>query len=289
MERWWPRRSGVWQSLIVNREPRMQKLDMLETVISPLASVSSDAVIGEGVRIDPFAVIEGNVVIGNGVHIQPHVHLCSGARIGNDCKIFTGASIGAVPQDLKFGGEETLAVIGDRTVIREYVTVNRGTAARRQTVVGSDTLILAYSHVAHDCIVGDNVLIVNSVQLGGHVEIDDWAVIGGLSGVHQFERVGKHAMVGAGFRVMKDVPPFARAGNEPLSFSGINSVGLRRRGFSDESIRVIREVYRLIYQAGMNIGEGVGRAAETYGDIPEAREIIEFIRGSKRGIIPFAR
>src|ERR1041384_7241930 len=125
MERSWPRRSGVWQSLIVNREPRMQKLDMLETVISPLASVSSDAVIGEGVRIDPFAVIEGNVVIGNGVHIQPHVHLCSGARIGNDCKIFTGASIGAVPQDLKFGGEETLAVIGDRTVIREYVTVNR--------------------------------------------------------------------------------------------------------------------------------------------------------------------
>ncbi len=262
---------------------------MLETVISPLASVSSDAVIGEGVRIDPFAVIEGNVVIGNGVHIQPHVHLCSGARIGNDCKIFTGASIGAVPQDLKFGGEETLAVIGDRTVIREYVTVNRGTAARRQTVVGSDTLILAYSHVAHDCIVGDNVLIVNSVQLGGHVEIDDWAVIGGLSGVHQFERVGKHAMVGAGFRVMKDVPPFARAGNEPLSFSGINSVGLRRRGFSDESIRVIREVYRLIYQAGMNIGDGVQKAAETYGDIPEAREIIEFIRGSKRGIIPFAR
>jgi UDP-N-acetylglucosamine acyltransferase len=267
----------------------MQKLDMVETVISPLASVHPGAVIGEGVRIDPFAVIEDNVVIGNGVHIQSHVHLSPGARIGNDCQLFTGAAIGAVPQDLKFGGEETIAVIGDRSVIREYVTVHRGTTARRQTLVGADCLIMAYCHVAHDCIVGDHVILANSVQLGGHVEIDDWAIIGGLTGIHQFERVGKHAMVGAGFRVMKDVPPFARAGNEPLGFSGINSVGLRRRGFSETALGVIRDVYRLIYQSGMNIGDGAQKAGELYGDVPEAREIIEFVASSKRGIIPFSR
>lgn len=262
---------------------------MVETVISPLASVDPGAIIGEGVRIDPFAVIENDVVIGDGVHIQPHVHLCPGARIGRDCQIFTGASIGAVPQDLKFGGEQTIAVIGDRTVIREYVTVHRGTTARRQTLVGADCLIMAYCHVAHDCIVGDHVILANGVQLGGHVEIDDWAIIGGLTGIHQFERVGKHAMVGAGFRVMKDVPPFARAGNEPLGFSGINSVGLRRRGFTEEALVAIREVYRLIYQSGMNIGDGVRSAEQAYGEIPEAREIIEFVLQSKRGIIPFSR
>lgn len=262
---------------------------MEESVISPLASVHPEAKIGEGVRIDPFVVIEDDVEIGNGSHIQPHVHLCSGARIGNDCKIFTGASIGAVPQDLKFGGERTTAVIGDRTVVREYVTVHRGTTARQQTLVGSDCLIMAYCHVAHDCIVGDRVILANSVQLGGHVEIDDWAIVGGLTGVHQFERVGKHAMIGAGFRVMKDVPPFALAGNHPLGFSGINAIGLRRRGFSDESIELISQVYRLIYQSGYNIGDGVRAAAETFGESGVAREIIDFIRSSKRGIIPFSR
>jgi UDP-N-acetylglucosamine acyltransferase len=267
----------------------MQKLEMAETAISPLASVHPGAVIGEGVRIDPFAVIEENVVIGNGVHIQPHVHLSPGARIGNECVIFTGAAIGAVPQDLKFGGEETVAVIGDRTVVREYVTVHRGTTARRETLVGKDCLLMAYTHVAHDCIVGDHVILANAVQLGGHVHIDDWAILGGLTGVHQFERVGKHAMVGAGFRVMKDVPPFALAGNHPLGFSGINAIGLRRRGFSEETLAVIDEVYRLIYQSGYNIGDGVAQAEEQFGEYPDARDIIDFIRGSKRGIIPFSR
>ncbi len=267
----------------------MQKLEMAERVISNLASVHPDAVIGEGVRIDPFAVIESNVVVGDGVHIGPHVHLSPGARIGNECVLFTGAAVGAVPQDLKFGGEETLAVIGDRTVVREYVTVHRGTLARKQTVVGSDCLLMAYVHVAHDCIVGDNVILANAVQLGGHVHVDDWAIIGGLTGVHQFERVGKHAMVGAGFRVMKDVPPYARAGNQPLSFSGINAIGLRRRGFSDETVEMIDDVYRLIYRSGMNIGEGVRVAEEAYGDRPEAREILDFIQASTRGVIPFSR
>jgi len=267
----------------------MQNTDMIETAISHLASVHPDTVIGDGVRIDPFAVIEENVVIGNGVHIQPHVHLSPGARIGDECKIFTGAAIGAVPQDLKFGGEETTAIIGDRTIVREYATVHRGTTARRQTVVGSDCLLMAYTHVAHDCIVGDHVILANAVQLGGHVEVEEWAIIGGLTGVHQFERIGKHAMVGAGFRVMKDVPPFALAGNHPLGFSGINAIGLRRRGFGEEAIAAIEEVYKLIYQSGYNIGDGVAQAEELYGDLPEAREIINFIRGSKRGIIPFSR
>ncbi|MEO6047707.1 MAG: acyl-ACP--UDP-N-acetylglucosamine O-acyltransferase [Candidatus Kapaibacterium sp.] len=262
---------------------------MIERVISPLAVVHPDAVIGDGVRIDPFVVIEEDVVVGDGTHLQTHVHLCSGARIGRDCMIFTGASIGAVPQDLKFGGEATTAIIGDRTVIREYVTVHRGTNATMQTVVGSDCLIMAYCHVAHDCVVGDRVILANGVQLGGHVHIDEWAIVGGLTGIHQFERIGKHAMVGAGFRVMKDVPPFASAGNQPLGYSGVNVIGLRRRGFTDESIETIRNVYRLIYQSGYNIGDGVEKAMEEFGTVPEARDIIDFIRASKRGIIPLSR
>lgn len=267
----------------------MQKLEMTEKALSPLASVHPDAVIGEGVRIDPFAVIEENVVIGHGTHVGPHVHLSSGARIGSEVKLFTGAAVGAVPQDLKFGGEETTAEIGDRTVVREYVTVHRGTTARRRTLVGSDCLLMAYCHVAHDCIVGDHVILANSVQLGGHVEVQDWAIIGGLTGVHQFERVGKHAMVGAGFRVMKDVPPFALAGGQPLSFNGINSIGLRRRGFDDETVRLIDDVYRLIYQSGYNIGDGVAKVEELFGDREVAREILEFVRASRRGVIPAVR
>ncbi len=262
---------------------------MVETNISPLASVHPDAVIGSGVRIDPFAVIEQDVVIGDGVHVQSHAHLCSGARIGNDCQIFTGASIGAIPQDLKFKGEKTTAVIGDRTVVREYATVNRGTTARNQTTVGKDCLLMAYTHVAHDCIVGDHVILANAVQLGGHVHIDDWAFLGGLTGVHQFERVGKHAMVAAGFRVMKDVPPFVRAGNQPLGFSGINVIGLRRRGFSDQAVAAIDEAYRIIYRSGLNIGDGVERVAASLDGTPEVHEILDFIRSSQRGVIPLSR
>jgi len=262
---------------------------MAESVISPLASVHPEAKIGDGVRIDPFAVIEEDVEIGDGVHIQPHVHLCPGARIGNECRIFTGASIGAVPQDLKFGGEHTVAIIGDRTVIREYVTVHRGTSARERTIVGSDCLIMAYCHVAHDCIIGDHVILANSVQLGGHVEIDEWAIVGGLTGVHQFERIGAHAMVGAGFRVMKDVPPFALAGNQPLGFSGVNVIGLRRRGFAEETIELIKLSYQLIYQSGYNITDGTNVAEKMYGESDVVRRIIDFVRSSKRGVIPISR
>jgi UDP-N-acetylglucosamine acyltransferase len=262
---------------------------MAETQISPLAAVDPGAVVGVGVRIDPFAIVEDDVEIGPGTHIQPHAHIASGARIGADCRIFTGACVGGVPQDLKFSGERTRAVIGDRTIIREYVTVHRGTAAHGLTRVGEDCLLMAYCHVAHDCEIGDRVILVNAVQLGGHVKIDDWAIIGGLTGVHQFERIGKHAMVGAGFRVMKDVPPYALAANHPLGFSGINVIGLQRRGFSDESIDVIRRVYRLIYQSGLNMGEGVERAAEQFDGLPEVLEILDFFRTSERGVIPLSR
>lgn len=262
---------------------------MTDTLISPRADVDPDAIIGEGVRIGPFAVIEADVVIGDGVEILPHAHISSGARIGRDCRIFTGAAIGGVPQDLKFGGERTLAIIGERTVIREYVTIHRGTAAHGQTVVGSDCLLMAYCHVAHDCEIGDRVIMANAVQLGGHVRIDDWAIIGGLTGVHQFERIGCHAMVGAGFRVMKDVPPYALAGNQPLGFSGVNVIGLQRRGFGEETIERIRQAYRTIYQSGLNMGEGVERLALMFDGVPEIDEILEFFRTSERGVIPLSR
>ncbi|MBC8145962.1 MAG: acyl-ACP--UDP-N-acetylglucosamine O-acyltransferase [bacterium] len=262
---------------------------MTETLISPRADVDPGATIGDGVRIGSFAVIEADVEIGDGVEIYPHAHISSGARIGRECRVFTGAAIGGVPQDLKFAGEMSLAIVGERTTIREYVTIHRGTSAYGKTIVGSDCLLMAYCHVAHDCLIGDHVIMANAVQLGGHVHIDDWAIVGGLTGVHQFERIGKHAMVGAGFRVMKDVPPYALAGNQPLGFSGVNVIGLQRRGFSDESIDTIKKVYRLIYQSGMNMGEGVDRAALTFDGIPVVDEILEFFRASERGVIPFSR
>jgi len=264
-------------------------MQMQNQSINHLAVVHPDAAIGDGVIIEPFVVIEENVVVGNRTHIQAHAHIKSGARIGEECKIFTGAAIGATPQDLKFSGEESVAVIGDRTVIREYVTVHRGTSATGRTSIGADCLIMAYCHVAHDCVVGNNVILANAVQLGGHAEIGDWAIVGGLTGVHQFEKIGKHAMVGAGFRVMKDVPPFVRAGHQPLSFSGINTIGLRRRGFSEEAIDAITESYRILYQSGLNITDAIERLEREYGTCQEAQDIVEFIRRSTRGIIPGLR
>jgi UDP-N-acetylglucosamine acyltransferase len=262
---------------------------MTDTLISPRADVDPGAILGDGVRIGPFAVIEADVEIGDGVEIHPHVHISSGSRIGRECRIFTGAAIGGVPQDLKFSGERTLAIVGERTVVREYVTIHRGTLAHGETVVGSDCLLMAYCHVAHDCTIGDHVIMANVVQLGGHVHIDDWAIIGGLTGVHQFERIGKHAMVGAGFRVMKDVPPYALAGNQPLGFSGVNVIGLQRRGFSEETIETIRQTYRIIYQSGLNMGEGIERVALSFDGVSEVDETLEFCRARPRGVIPLSR
>lgn len=262
---------------------------MRQTVISALAVVAPDARIGEGVIIDPFAVIERNVELGDRVHVQSHAHVRSGARIAADCVLYTGASVGAAPQDLKFSGEETLAVVGPRTIVREYATVHRGTTATGMTTVGADCLLMAYTHVAHDCVVGDNVILANCAQLGGHAQVDDWAIIGGLVGVHQFNRIGKHAMIGAGFKVSKDVPPFVTAGQWPLQFMGVNRIGLKRRGFSDDEIGLLTEAYRILYFAGLNTTDALRRLVPLAAESQTVRDIVDFIGISKRGIIPGPR
>jgi UDP-N-acetylglucosamine acyltransferase len=201
-----------------------------------LSRVHPEAKIAEGVSIESFVTIEKDVEIGENTWIGPNVVIMDGARIGKNCKIYPGAVISGPPQDLKFKGEITTAEIGDNTIIREYVTLNRGTASKGKTVIGSNCLVMAYVHIAHDCIIGNNVIIVNSVGLAGEIEIGDWAIIGGMTAVHQFVRIGTHAMVGGGSLVRKDIPPFVKASREPLSYVGVNSIGLRRRQYSNEKI-----------------------------------------------------
>ena len=216
----------------------------------PLAYVHPDAKIAQNVVIEPFVTIDKNVVIGEGTIIGSNVTILEGARIGKNCRIFPGAVIGAIPQDLKFRGEETTAEIGDNTTIRECVTINRGTAAKGKTVVGNNCLIMAYCHVAHDTVVGNNVIMSNSVQLAGEVVIDDFAIIGGGALVHQFCHIGSHVMIQGGALINKDIPPYVKAARNPISYAGINSIGLRRRNFSNEAIRDIQEIYRYLYLSG---------------------------------------
>jgi len=251
----------------------------------PLAYIHPAAKIAPSVVIDPFVTIEQNVEIGEGTRIGSNVTIMEGARIGKNCTIFPGAVISAIPQDLKFQGEETLAIIGDNTVIRECVTVNRGTAAKGKTVVGNNCLIMAYCHVAHDCKVGDNVIMSNAVQLAGEVVVDNYAVIGGGALVHQFCHIGPHVMLQGGALVNKDIPPYVKAAREPISYAGINSIGLRRRGFSPESIRDIQEIYRYLYLSALNNSDAVERIEAELPATKERDEIILFVRNSKRGII----
>lgn len=251
----------------------------------PLAYVHPGAKIAKNVVIEPFSTIHNNVEIGEGTWIGSNVTIMEGARIGKNCTIFPGAVISAVPQDLKFGGEESVAIIGDNTTIRECVTINRGTAASGQTVVGSNCLIMAYAHVAHDCAVGNNVVIANSVALAGHVTVGDFAIIGGLAAVHQFITIGDHSMISGGSLVRKDVPPYTKAAKEPLSYIGINSVGLRRRGFSSEKIREIQDVYRTLYQKNYNNSQALDIIEAEMEATPERDEIIHFVRNSSRGIM----
>ncbi len=251
----------------------------------PLAYVHPGAKIAKNVVIEPFSTIHNNVEIGEGTWIGSNVTIMSGARIGKNCTIFPGAVISAVPQDLKFGGEESTAVIGDNTTIRECVTINRGTAASGQTQVGNNCLIMAYAHVAHDCMVGNNVVIANSVALAGHVTVGNFAVIGGLAAVHQFITIGDHSMISGGSLVRKDVPPFTKAAKEPLSYVGINSVGLRRRGFSSEKIREIQDIYRTLYQKNYNNSQALDIIEAEMAATPERDEIIHFVRNSSRGIM----
>ncbi|AIZ63826.1 acyl-ACP--UDP-N- acetylglucosamine O-acyltransferase [Hymenobacter sp. DG25B] len=251
----------------------------------PLAYIHPEAKIAQNVVVEPFTTIDKDVEIGEGTWIGPNVTIMAGARIGKNCKIFPGAVISAIPQDLKFAGERTTAHIGDNTVIRECVTVNRGTTDRLKTVVGANCLLMAYVHIAHDCIIGDNCILANTVQVAGHVEIGEYAIIGGSSAVHQFVRVGQHAMVSGGSLVRKDVPPFVKVGREPLTYSGINSIGLRRRGFSDQQISEIQQFYRLLFLSGLNNNDALEKIELELAPSPERDEVVNFIRNSGRGVI----
>ncbi len=251
----------------------------------PLAYIHPDAKIHPSVVIDPFVTIAGNVEIGEGTHVMSNANIMDGARIGKNCTIHPGAVVSGTPQDLKFRGEETVAIVGDNTVIRECVTVHRGTASKGKTVVGSNCLIMAYCHVAHDCVVGNNVIMSNSVQLAGEVVVDDFAVIGGGALVHQFCHIGSHVMLQGGALVNKDIPPFIKAGREPIAFAGVNSIGLRRRGFSNEAIRDIQEIYRYLYLSGLNNSDAIARIEAELPASKERDEIILFVRNSNRGIV----
>jgi len=253
--------------------------------VSPLASVSKDATIGSSAIIEPFAFVDADVEIGPGTWIGPHAVVHSGTRIGSDCKIFSGAVLGAVPQDLKFQGEPSTVEIGDRTVVRECVTVNRGTADRMATKVGSDCLLMAYCHLAHDVFVGDHVIIANSGNIAGHVTIEDWVIIEGMVGVQQFVTIGQHAFVAGGSMVRKNIPPFIKAAREPLSFIGVNSIGLRRRGFTNDQIMNIEDIYRTLYVQNANLSQALRIAETEIAQSEEKQTILSFIQASDKGII----
>jgi UDP-N-acetylglucosamine acyltransferase len=250
-----------------------------------LCNIHPNAKIGENVIIDSFVTITEDVVIGDGTWIGPNVVIMNGARIGKNCKIFPGAVIAGIPQDLKFIGEVTTAEIGDNTSVREFVTINRGTAAKGKTVVGSDCLLQSYSHVAHDCILKDHVILGSYAGLAGEVEADDYAIISPYSAVHQFTKIGAHAFIAGASLVRKDVPPYILVANEPLAYAGVNSVGLRRRGFTNEKIVEIQDIYRYIFQKGLNNSQAIGLIENEMAETEERNIILHFIRSSDRGIV----
>jgi UDP-N-acetylglucosamine acyltransferase len=254
-------------------------------MISNLAFVHKDAKIGKDVIIEPFAYIAGNVEIGDGTWIGPNSTIMDGARIGKNCKIFPSAVVSGIPQDLKFRGEESTAEIGDNTTIREGVTVNRGTAAVGTTKIGNGCLLMAYSHVGHDCAIGNCCIIGNTTGLAGEVKVGDFAILSGGTLVHQFTRIGAHVIVGGGSKIRIDVPPFIKADREPLSYMGLNTVGLSRRGFQKEQIDEIHEIYRAIYQKGMNMTQALEYVEEEFKPSAERDYILDFIRKSERGVI----
>lgn len=254
-------------------------------MISPLAHIHPEALIGENVTIDAFCVVEKGTRIGDGCHLLTHSVILEYTTLGKKCRVFPGAVIGAEPQDLKFNGEVSSVEIGDNTVIRECVTIHRGTVDKHKTVIGNNCLLMAYAHIAHDCIIGDYVVIANTVQLAGHVEIGDYAIIGGLAAAIQFSKIGAHSYIAGGSEVIKDVPPFIKAGRAPLSYAGVNSVGLHRRGFSAEKINSIQEIYRTLYLRGYNISQAKSVIENELPDSEEKSLILDFISQSKKGIL----
>lgn len=254
-------------------------------MISPLAHVAPGARLGEGVVVEPFAYIASDVTIGPGTWIGPHATILDGSRVGSDCKIYPGAVIGGLPQDLKYAGENSTAEVGDRTVVRECVTINRGTRDRMSTRVGSDCLLMAYTHLAHDAWVGNHVIIANSGNIAGHVTVEDWVIIEGMVGIQQFVTIGQHAFVAGGSLVRKNIPPFIKAAREPLSYIGVNSIGLRRRGFDNDRILRIEDIYRTLYVQNGNMTQAI-KVADIELPVSEEKEIIlAFIRASDKGII----
>ncbi|MDT8340268.1 MAG: acyl-ACP--UDP-N-acetylglucosamine O-acyltransferase [Longimicrobiales bacterium] len=266
------------------RAPGGGVADRDATGIHPSAVVDPDAHVGPGVTVGPFAVVGPGVVLGAGTRLGPHVHVERDTELGEGCRVSTGAVLGTDPQDLKYRGEPSRLVVGAGTVIREYATLNRGTMASGCTVVGRDCLLMAYTHVAHDCELGDRVILANSVNMAGHVQIGHDAVVGGLTPIHQFVRIGAHAFVGGGSRISQDVPPFCRVAGNPPRLYGLNAVGLRRRGFSEEVRTALKRAYRLVFRSGLTVSRGVARAAEELPGVPEVAEFLDFIRGSPRGV-----
>jgi UDP-N-acetylglucosamine acyltransferase len=254
-------------------------------MISNLAYIHPNAKIGQNVTIDPFAMIHDDVEIGDGTWIASNAVIMPGTRMGKNNKIFPGAVIGGIPQDLKFVGEYTTVEIGDNNTVRECVTINRGTKAKNKTIIGNNNLIMAYVHIGHDCVIANYCVIVNSVQLAGEVEVDDFAIIGGATAVQQFTRIGAHTYIGGCSQVRKDVPPFVRAAREPLSYIGINSVGLRRRGYSNESIYSIQDIYRHLYQSGKPLSKAIELIEENVESSEVRSMILDFISKTKKGLM----
>ena len=254
-------------------------------MISELANISPDAKIADGVKIESFSTIYEDVEIGAGTVIGPNVTIYPGARIGENCQIYPGAVISGVPQDLKFHGEYTTTEIGDNTVIRECVTIHRGTADRKKTVLGKNCLIMCYVHIGHDCKLGDNVVIANNTGISGHVTIGDWGIVEGMTGIQQFVEIGEHAFVAGMSSVRKDVPPYVRVAREPITFAGVNSIGLRRRGMSDDKVKLIEDIYRNLFTLNNSISRGVAAIEAEIPDCEEKTSVLNFIKKSERGII----
>ena len=254
-------------------------------MIHPHTYIHPNAKLATNVKVDPFTVIHQDVEIGDGTWIGSNVTIMEGARIGRNCRIFPGSVIAAIPQDLKYQGEYSIVIIGDNTTIREFVTVNRGTRVKEKTVIGKNCLLMAYCHLAHDCIVGDHVILANGVQLAGHVEVGDFAIIGGLCGVQQFTRIGKHAYIGGQSAIRKDVPPYVKAAREPISYMGINVVGLHRRNFPHHQIELISQIYHLLFVGNHSTSSGLTQVKERVPDSEIKSEILQFIQDSKIGVI----
>ena len=253
--------------------------------IHSTAIVNPEAKLGDSLSVGPYAIIEGDVEIGNDCSVGPHAVIYSGARIGNRVKIFQGASVANLPQDLKYSGEPTLFIIGDDTVVREFATLHRGTKETGKSQVGKNCLLMAYSHVPHDCEVGDNCIIANAVQIGGHSHIEDWVIIGGLAGLHQFSRVGEHSMIAGAAKITQDVPPFILTSGDPAAYAGLNVIGLRRRGFKPGDIQILKDVYGLIYNKSHNVSQAVKIIEEKFGDNVYAQKVLNFLSQSKRGLV----